>query len=69
MDLFKTADEAARDFSLEAAISSLSSDNVLTRFRIMPVHMPSWKKGLIRYQGIGGGSSGKRLAFIRFIRL
>ena len=44
MDLFKTADEAARDFSLEAAISSLSSDNVLTRFRIMPVHMPSCKK-------------------------
>ena len=41
MDLFNTADDAAKDFSLEAAISSLSSDSVLIKLRIMLVHIPT----------------------------
>ena len=39
--VFDEPEDAANDFSLDAAISSRSSDNVRTRFKIIPVHMPS----------------------------
>ena len=38
---FDEPEDAANDFSRDAAISSRSSDNVRTRFKIIPVHIPS----------------------------